>query len=78
MLWLDNRQPPDFEPLVGKFENGVGRFYSTITTQDGRLVHVRFLLDQFTEESLHWQQDFSMDGGETWETNWVMESTKRR
>jgi hypothetical protein len=77
MLWFDNRQPPDFEPLVGKFEDGVGRFDSTITTQDGRLVHVRFMLEQVTEESLHWQQDFSMDGGETWETNWIMESTRR-
>ena len=77
LIWLDNRQPPDLEPLVGKFEDGVGRFESFITTQDDRKVLVRYQIDQFTEETFHWQQAFSMDGGETWEVNWIMESTKR-
>ncbi len=77
-IWLDNRQTPDFEPLIGKFENGVGRFDSFITTTDGRRVLVRFLLDQFTEETFRWQQLFSMDEGKTWDANWIMESTIRR
>jgi hypothetical protein len=77
LLWLSNRQPPDLEPLVGKFENGEGRFESFIVTQDGRRVLVRYLLNQFTDKSFHWQQDFSLDGGETWESNWIMEHTRR-
>jgi hypothetical protein len=77
IVWLDNRQAPDFDPLVGTFENGVGRFYGTITTQDGRRVRVRFLLERLSEEALHWQQDFSLDEGQTWDTNWIMESTRR-
>jgi hypothetical protein len=77
LVWLDNRQPPDFEPLVGKFEHGVGQFEQIIHTQDGRPVHVRFILDNFTEESLRWQQAFSLDGGQTWDINWIMTSTRR-
>ncbi|GCE08045.1 DUF1579 domain-containing protein [Dictyobacter aurantiacus] len=77
-IWLDNRQAPDFEPLVGKFENGVGRFDSFITTNDGRRVLVCFQLDQFTENSFRWQQSFSMDDGKTWDVNWIMESTRRQ
>ena len=48
-----------------------------LTTQDGRKVLVRYQIDQFTEETFHWQQAFSMDGGETWDVNWIMESTKQ-
>lgn len=77
MLWFDNRQPADFEPLVGGFAEGVGTFNSFIITQDGRRVLVRFLLDNFTEESLRWQQAFSLDDGQTWDVNWVQELTKR-
>jgi hypothetical protein len=40
-------------------------------------VHVRFILDNFTEESLRWQQAFSLDGGQTWDINWIMTSTRR-
>ena len=77
MLWFDDRQPPNFEPLVGTFENGVGRFENSLITRDGRKVLVRFLIDQFTEKTFRWQQAFSLDGGETWDVNWSMESTKR-
>ena len=76
LVWLDNYQPADFTPLVGKFQDGVGRFEQRIHLH-GKLVHVRYILDQFTENSLRWQQAFSMDGGETWDINWIMESTRR-
>lgn len=77
LVWLDNYQPADFTPLVGKFEDGVGRFSQVIHLQ-GKSVNIRYILDNFTENSLRWQQAFSMDGGETWDTNWIMEFTKRQ
>lgn len=77
LVWLDNYQPADFTPLVGKFQDGVGRFTQVIQLH-GKPVHVRYTLDNFTENSLRWRQAFSMDGGETWDTNWIMEFTKRR
>jgi hypothetical protein len=74
--WLDNRQPADFRPLVGRFVAGVGRFYQVIEAPDGQPLHVRYLWDEITEQTARWQQAFSFDGGAQWETNWVMELTR--
>ena len=54
IVWLDNRSPPDFEPMVGKFSNGIGVFDSKITTNDGRVLLVKFTvsgLDPLKTES---------------------------
>jgi len=78
IVWLDNRNPPDFRPLVGKFEDGVGLFYQVIEAPaDGKPVHVRFTWDNITEDAARWQQAFSFDGGNTWDTNWIMEHCRR-
>lgn len=74
--WLDNRQPPDFSPLVGRFENGVGTFYQVTEGADGKPLHVRFTWDNITATSARWQQAFSTDGGQTWDTNWIMDFTR--
>lgn len=78
IVWLDNRQSPDFTPLLGKFTDGVGEFYQTIPSPlDGKLVHVRFIWDNITEETARWQQAFSFDEGQTWDTNWIMEHIRQ-
>jgi len=78
IVWLDNRNPPGFRPLVGHFEHGMGLFSQVIESPvDGKPVHVRFTWDQVTSESARWQQAFSFDGGKTWETNWIMEHQRR-
>lgn len=75
--WLDGRNPfGDLDPPVkGRFENGVGTFYSNDTLR-GRTVRVRFQWSQMTATSAHWEQAFSPDGGKTWEVNWVMTFTR--
>ncbi|WP_123042854.1 DUF1579 domain-containing protein [Cohnella candidum] len=78
LVWLDNRNPHDFTPLVGRFENGVGQFYQETTTPDGRPMHVRFTWDEITENTARWQQAFSFDGGIHWDTNWIMEFTTKK
>ena len=35
-----------------------------------------FVWSEITENSCRWEQAFSPDGGEGWEVNWVMESTR--
>ena len=72
IVWLDNRQPPDFEPLIGAFQDGVGQFQQIITVA-GQPVHVRFTWDHITATTARWQQAFSFDAGATWDTNWIME-----
>lgn len=76
IVWLDNRNPADFRPMVGKFEDGIGHFYQEIEAPDGQPMHVRFTWDWITANTARWQQAFSFDGAQTWDTNWIMEFTR--
>jgi hypothetical protein len=37
---------------------------------------VRFIWSRVTTSTPRWEQAFSEDGGQTWETNWIMEMTR--
>ena len=63
-------------PVVGSFRDGVGEFYSDDTWQ-GTPVRVRYAWDSRNPDNPEWHQAFSVDGGETWETNWIMELTRQ-
>lgn len=77
IYWFDSRMPgaPVDPPLTGKFENGVGTFYSD-ETFNGKPIKVRFVWTITKEGKPHWQQAFSPDGGKTWEVNWMNEFTR--
>jgi hypothetical protein len=77
IVWLSNRQPHDFRPVVGAFVDGVGQFHQVIETADGAPLHVRFVWDEITDDSARWRQSLSLDGGTTWGLNWVMQLTRR-
>jgi hypothetical protein len=72
--WVDSRYPlnPLDPPVVGRFENGVGTFYSD-STLDGKPTRIRLIWSQITPTSAHWEQAYSSDAGKTWETNWIMD-----
>jgi hypothetical protein len=72
--WVDGRDPhrPMAPPVKGRFENGVGTFYSD-EVHDGKPIRVRFIWSRITAKSARWEQAFSKDAGKTWETNWIME-----
>ena len=71
--WLDGRNPGHLDvPVVGSFHNGVGTFFAN-DTFEGRPIVIRFRWFDISENSAKWQQAFSEDDGETWETNWFME-----
>ncbi len=73
IYWLDSRHPGRvFPPVVGGFDNGVGTFYGD-DEHDGRAVRVRFLWSAITPGAARWQQAFSLDEGNSWETNWTMD-----
>lgn len=75
--WADTVQPGVLlPPMVGRFTGGVGEFFGDETV-DGKAVLCRFHWTRTTDGSARWEQAFSDDGGQTWETNWVMTFTRR-
>lgn len=72
--WIDSREPHGTldPPVTGRFENGVGTFYSD-GTLDGKPMRTRFIWSAITTDSARWEQAYSTDAGNTWETNWIME-----
>ncbi|MGH8242217.1 MAG: DUF1579 domain-containing protein [Steroidobacteraceae bacterium] len=74
--WIDARNPSSLDPpVVGRFENGVGTFFSDDTFK-GRPILVRFEWSTPAKDRPRWEQAFSADAGKNWETNWIMEFTR--
>jgi len=70
--WLDGRNPNTLDtPVVGKFIDGIGRFYAD-EIYNGNPIKVRFIWNSTNPENPTWEQAFSKDNGESWETNWEM------
>lgn len=63
------------QPTVGEFRNGRGEFYDQETFGD-RTVLVRFIISDITANSAHFEQAFSVDGGRSWEVNWIATDTR--
>ena len=74
--WLDGRDPRTLDaPMTGSFDAGTGRFYVDDTFA-GKPIKVRFVWSEITPKSHKWEQAFSPDGGNTWETNWTTRYTR--
>lgn len=73
--WFDNVVHRLLPPVHGAFLDGVGEFHGA-DEHDGEPVCVRFLWSEITPGSARWEQAFSVDGGQTWEINWVMNFTR--
>ena len=75
--WLDQRMPGEIgPPVVGRFDGGEGIFLGDDTWQ-GKAIKLRFLWSKDAGEGPRWQQAFSLDDGQTWEDNWVMDFRRR-
>jgi len=77
LYWVDNYFSGGViePPVVGKFDGNVGVFEAP-DTFNGKPIIVRFtwtVNPKGSKAVANWQQDFSADGGKTWETNWKNE-----
>lgn len=62
-------------PNVGEFRHGRGDFYDEEPI-NGRSVLIRFSIWRLTGETARSEQAFSVDGGKTWEINWINTYTR--
>jgi hypothetical protein len=58
-------------PTIGEFKNARGVFVDQ-EPFNGRVILVRNSFTDITPNSARFEQTFSDDGGQSWETNWVM------
>lgn len=58
-----------------RFRRGAGDFYGD-DSYEGRPIRVHFTWHRLGPDAARWEQEFSADGGVTWELNWVMDFTR--
>ena len=71
VYWIDGIDTP----CIGVFAGKVGKFYAD-DEFEGRSIKLRFTYRDISPMEACWDQAFSADGGQSWETNWVMEFTR--
>jgi hypothetical protein len=62
-------------PLIGSFKDGKGELYSQ-DTFNGRTILVRGTWSDIKPDSHHFQEDYSDDGGKTWEPVFIADLTR--
>ena len=72
IYWSTNLTGTLDVPMIGGFKEGRGEFYSQ-EVFESRHIYNRFIWSKITTNSCQWEQAFSIDGGKSWETNWIME-----
>lgn len=72
---LDQQSGQLLPPVVGRFENGIGIF-ECHDQLDGKPIIVRYTWSEIKADSARWEQAFSADEGQSWETNWIMCMTR--
>jgi hypothetical protein len=75
LYWANGKDAILGQPMVGQFRNGRGEFYDQ-EQFNGRAILVRFIWSGITQNSAHFEQSFSDDGGKTWEVNWITDQTR--
>ena len=73
--WVNGAAGKFGTPTIGEFKNGRGEFYDT-ETFNGRVIMIRNIWSDITPTSCKFEQAFSVDGGKTWESNWISTDTR--
>ena len=75
LYWVNADDGTVGTPMLGEFTGGRGVFYDRETI-NGRAVEVRNIYSGATADVYHFEQAFSSDGGQSWETNFTADLTR--
>lgn len=75
--WANRNDGIMTPPMTGEFKDGRGDFFGQ-ESFNGRVIYIRNSFSDITPDSSRFEQAFSDDGGETWETNWIMTFTRMK
>ena len=75
--WISSLEGRLQPPVTGEFCDSVGTFEGE-DLDDGRPIRARYVWSDIGPHSARWTQSFSLDGGQTWEVNWVMDFTRTK
>jgi hypothetical protein len=63
-------------PQMGQFKgDGHGEFYGQ-DTLNGKPIYVRYSWTKTDTDTPHFEQAYSIDGGKTWEVNWITDQKR--
>ena len=62
-------------PQIGQFDGNRGEFYAS-DMFEGRAIYIRYVWQNVSPTTTHFEQAFSADGGKTWEVNWIYDGTR--
>lgn len=63
------------QPTVGEFKDGRGEFFDQ-EPYNGKTILLRKVWSNITPNSARFEEAFSIDGGKTWEINWIATETR--
>lgn len=75
LYWANSKNGILDPPQIGEFKNGRGEFYAQ-DILNGKSTIIRFVWTNTTTSTPHFEQSFSVDGGKTWEVNWITDQTR--
>lgn len=72
-LLVDQQHGAALPADAGCVQRRAGDFYGD-DEYEGRTVRAHFIWSHMSADGWRWEQEYSDDGGRTWESNWVMEA----
>ena len=79
IYWADTSSPENYlkEQVIGEFKNGIGVFYGKEEYNE-KEYKLRFTWKKQSEDTAQWEQAYFDELKNEWETNWLMEFTKKK
>ena len=76
LYWASSRYGLSLPPVVGRFGDDGRGVFTGPDVHDSTPITVCYLWSDITATTARWEQAFSVDHGDTWETNWTAEFTR--